>query len=252
MTRRRPRSWTRPVSTSCSSAIHWRWRSTESPIRSQPRWRRCFVTPARSREPATELSSSVTCPFSRIRPTRARRSPTRVDFSPRPAARRSRSRGEGACFPRSKRFSPPTSPSWDTSASRLSRCTSWEASRSRGARGAAEEIRQDARALADAGCFSIVLECVPEGLAAEITEQVAVPTIGIGAGPHCDGQVLVFHDVVGLTRDLRPKFVRRYADLSGTIRDAARAYAKDVRDGSFPNAQESFADSTKPALRRIY
>ena len=120
------------------------------------------------------------------------------------------------------------------------------------ASGAAEEIRQDARALADAGCFSIVLECVPEGLAAEITEQVAVPTIGIGAGPHCDGQVLVFHDVVGLTRDLRPKFVRRYADLSGTIRDAARAYAKDVRDGSFPNAQESFSDSSKPALRRIY
>ncbi len=118
--------------------------------------------------------------------------------------------------------------------------------------GAAEEIRQDARALADTGCFAVVLECVPEALAAEITEEIPVPTIGIGAGPHCDGQVLVFHDVVGLTRDLRPKFVRRYADLSGAIRDAARAYARDVRDGTFPNAQESFANSSKPALRRIY
>src|SRR5262249_39599464 len=92
--------------------------------------------------------------------------------------------------------------------------------------GAAEEIRQDARWLADAGGLAVDLECVPEGLAAEITEEIHVPTIGIGAGPHCDGQVLVFHDVVGLTRDLRPKFVRRYADLSGAIRDAARAYAK--------------------------
>ena len=69
----------------------------------------------------------------------------------------------------------------------------------------AREIREDAKALADAGCFAIVLECVPETLAAEITHEIAVPTLGIGAGAHCDGQVLVFHDVVGLTRDLRPK-----------------------------------------------
>jgi 3-methyl-2-oxobutanoate hydroxymethyltransferase len=118
--------------------------------------------------------------------------------------------------------------------------------------GAAHEIREDAKALAEAGCFAIVLECVPTGLAAEITAEVPVPTIGIGAGPDCDGQVLVFHDVVGLTRDLRPRFVRRYADLSGVIREAARAYAKDVREGTFPNAEESFASSAKPALRRIY
>ena len=118
--------------------------------------------------------------------------------------------------------------------------------------GAAHEIREDAKALAEAGCFAIVLECVPASLAAEITAEVPVPTIGIGAGPHCDGQVLVFHDVVGLTRDLRPRFVRRYADLAGAIRDAASAYAKDVREGTFPNAEESFADSKKPALRRIY
>ena len=117
---------------------------------------------------------------------------------------------------------------------------------------AAREIREDAKALAEAGCFAIVLECVPAALAAEITAEVPVPTIGIGAGPHCDGQVLVFHDVVGLTRDLRPRFVRRYADLSGAIREAASAYAKDVREGTFPNAEESFASSVKPALRRIY
>ncbi len=118
--------------------------------------------------------------------------------------------------------------------------------------GAAHEIREDAKALAQAGCFAIVLECVPAGLAAEITEEVPVPTIGIGAGPRCDGQVLVFHDVVGLTRDLRPRFVRRYADLAGAIREAASAYAKDVREGTFPNAEESFASPSKPALRRIY
>jgi 3-methyl-2-oxobutanoate hydroxymethyltransferase len=117
--------------------------------------------------------------------------------------------------------------------------------------GAAHEIREDAKALAEAGCFAIVLECVPAGLAAEITTEVPVPTIGIGAGPHCDGQVLVFHDVVGLTRDLRPRFVRRYADLSGAIRDAASAYAKDVREGTFPSAEESFS-SGAPALRRVY
>jgi 3-methyl-2-oxobutanoate hydroxymethyltransferase len=115
---------------------------------------------------------------------------------------------------------------------------------------AAHEIREDAKALVEAGCFAIVLECVPEGLAGEITQELPVPTIGIGAGPRCDGQVLVFHDVVGLTRDLRPRFVRRYADLSATIRDAAAAYTKDVREGTFPNAEESFSSSVQ--LRRVY
>jgi 3-methyl-2-oxobutanoate hydroxymethyltransferase len=115
----------------------------------------------------------------------------------------------------------------------------------------AREIREDAQALVEAGCFAIVLECVPESLAAEITREIAVPTLGIGAGPHCDGQVLVFHDVVGLTRDLRPKFVRRYADLTTIIGDAARAFRNDVKDGSFPSKDESF--SGKPtALRRVH
>jgi 3-methyl-2-oxobutanoate hydroxymethyltransferase len=115
----------------------------------------------------------------------------------------------------------------------------------------ARAIRDDAKALAEAGCFAIVLECVPASLAAEITREIGVPTIGIGAGPSCDGQVLVFHDVMGLTRDLHPKFVRRYADLSTVIEEAARAFTKDVKEGSFPNEQESFSGG-KPALRRVY
>lgn len=117
--------------------------------------------------------------------------------------------------------------------------------------GSAQAIREDARALADAGCFAIVLECVPAALAAEITREIAVPTIGIGAGPSCDGQVLVFHDVMGLTRDIHPKFVRRYADLSKVIEDAAKAFTRDVKEGSFPSEQESFSGG-KPALRRVY
>jgi 3-methyl-2-oxobutanoate hydroxymethyltransferase len=117
--------------------------------------------------------------------------------------------------------------------------------------GSAREIREDAKALAEAGCFAIVLECVPAALAAEITKEIAVPTIGIGAGPSCDGQVLVFHDVMGLTRDLHPKFVRRYADLSTVIEEAAKAFTRDVKEGTFPNEQESFSGG-KTALRRVY
>jgi 3-methyl-2-oxobutanoate hydroxymethyltransferase len=115
----------------------------------------------------------------------------------------------------------------------------------------AEEIVADAKALTEAGCFAIVLECVPSPLAERITREVPAPTIGIGAGPSCDGQVLVFHDLVGLTRDLRPKFVRRYADLGAEIVRAAEAYARDVRDGSFPSPAESFEKSASP-LRRVY
>jgi 3-methyl-2-oxobutanoate hydroxymethyltransferase len=116
----------------------------------------------------------------------------------------------------------------------------------------AREIADDARALAEAGCFSVVLECVPEGLAREITAAIAVPTIGIGAGAGCDGQVLVFHDVVGLTRDLRPKFVRRYAEVGAAISEAARAFTRDVKSGAFPSEEESFSGGREPALRRVY
>jgi len=117
--------------------------------------------------------------------------------------------------------------------------------------GSARAIRDDAKALAEAGCFAIVLECVPAALAAEITSEVGVPTIGIGAGPSCDGQVLVFHDVMGLTRELHPRFVRRYADLSSVIEEAAKAFTRDVKEGSFPTEQESYSGG-KTALRRVY
>ncbi len=115
---------------------------------------------------------------------------------------------------------------------------------------AAQLIREDAHALAGAGCFAVVLECVPDALAAEITREIPIPTIGIGAGAACDGQVLVFHDVLGLTRDLRPKFVRRYAELGSAMEEAARAFRADVQTGAFPSAAESFA-SDPPPLRRV-
>ena len=118
--------------------------------------------------------------------------------------------------------------------------------------GDAAEIRQDAEALAQAGCFALVLECVPEGLAAEITRDLAISTIGIGAGASCDGQVLVFHDVMGLTGAATPRFARRYAELAPVIADAARAFARDVKQGAFPSAAESFSGGATPALRRIY
>jgi 3-methyl-2-oxobutanoate hydroxymethyltransferase len=116
----------------------------------------------------------------------------------------------------------------------------------------AHEILEDAKALALAGCFAVVLECVPDTLAAEITREIPVPTIGIGAGAACDGQVLVFHDVMGITTDLSPRFVRRYANLSKTIEEAARAFAKDVKSGAFPSEEESFQGAKAPALRRVY
>ena len=116
--------------------------------------------------------------------------------------------------------------------------------------GAAKLIVEDVRALAEAGCFAVVLECVPDTLAAEITRSASIPTLGIGAGASCDGQVLVFHDVLGLTRDLSPRFVRRYADLGRTMEEAARAFREDVRTGNFPSAAESFAQPPPP-LRSV-
>ncbi len=105
---------------------------------------------------------------------------------------------------------------------------------------AAALIKRDAVAVADAGAFSIVIEGVLETIAAEITRGVAVPTIGIGASPECDGQILVSDDLLGLFSDFTPKFVRRYADLSGDISKAIEAYAKDVRSGAFPSDKECF------------
>jgi 3-methyl-2-oxobutanoate hydroxymethyltransferase len=102
------------------------------------------------------------------------------------------------------------------------------------------EILADARAVADAGAFAMVLECVPTEVAARVTAEVPIATIGIGAGPKCDGQVLVTPDLLGLFEGFRPKFVRRYAELGEPIRKAAREYVADVQAGRFPDLGESF------------
>lgn len=105
---------------------------------------------------------------------------------------------------------------------------------------AAAMLLEDAQALADAGCFAMVLECVPSPVAELVTRSVPIPTIGIGAGPDCDGQVLVFHDLLGLYGDFKPKFVKRYADLGGMAKDALGRFAEDVRSGTFPAKENSF------------
>ncbi len=105
---------------------------------------------------------------------------------------------------------------------------------------AARELVEDARALAGAGVFALVLEGVPDVLAQIVTEEVPVPTIGIGAGPHCDGQVLVFHDVLGLHHDRLPKFVRQYAHLADTAIEGLERFFADIESGAFPSDAESY------------
>jgi 3-methyl-2-oxobutanoate hydroxymethyltransferase len=112
---------------------------------------------------------------------------------------------------------------------------------------AAMAIVQDAKALAHAGCFAIVLEGVPDEVARLVTDAVDVPTIGIGAGPHCDGQVLVAHDLLGLEDRITPKFVRRYASLKADAVAAMAAFAEDVRAGRFPADEESYHLSAEQA-----
>ena len=104
----------------------------------------------------------------------------------------------------------------------------------------AEQLYADALALEAAGCFAIVLEAVPAPVAAAITEALGVPTIGIGAGAGCDGQVLVWHDLLGLYEGKAPRFVKRYADLAGEARRAVEAYVDDVREGRFPEEQHTY------------
>jgi 3-methyl-2-oxobutanoate hydroxymethyltransferase len=105
----------------------------------------------------------------------------------------------------------------------------------------ARELVVGALALEEVGCFSVVLEAVPSPVAAEITRRLSVPTIGIGAGPDCDGQVLVYHDLLGLSEGHLPRFVKRYANLSREIRDALEHYVHDVRTGAFPEEQHTYA-----------
>lgn len=104
----------------------------------------------------------------------------------------------------------------------------------------ADEIRRDIRRLERAGVFGVVLEKIPAALATELTASVSIPTIGIGAGNGCSGQVLVTHDLLGLTKDFNPRFVRRYADLAETVSDAVGRYVEEVRQRDFPGEEESY------------
>ncbi len=104
----------------------------------------------------------------------------------------------------------------------------------------ADKIYSDAQLLEKSGCFAIVLEKIPAKLGTKISKALKIPTIGIGAGPKCDGQVLVTHDMLGLIEDFKPRFVRRYANLAVDTKDAFKRYMKDVKDGKFPTDEESY------------
>lgn len=104
----------------------------------------------------------------------------------------------------------------------------------------AEKLKTDAQALQDAGCFGLVLEKIPAKLAQEVSNSLHIPTIGIGAGPHCDGQVLVVNDMIGLTKGFKPRFLRQYLDLYEGILGAAQSYIKDVKSKDFPNEKEQY------------
>lgn len=104
----------------------------------------------------------------------------------------------------------------------------------------ADAVLAEAIALQAAGCFAVVVECVPATLGQRITETLTIPTIGIGAGPHCDGQILVTQDLIGLSSGFKAKFVRRYADVGTVIQDAVRAFQQDVFRGAFPSEKESY------------
>jgi 3-methyl-2-oxobutanoate hydroxymethyltransferase len=113
----------------------------------------------------------------------------------------------------------------------------------------AAQIISHAKALEAQGCFAVVLECVPDVVAQEITKRLKIPTIGIGSGPYCDGQVVVTYDVVGLFERFKPKFIKRYASVAGTIRDAAAAYVQDVRSGAYPGAEQTTGMSPEERLK---
>ncbi len=105
---------------------------------------------------------------------------------------------------------------------------------------AARKLIEDAKAVEAAGAFAVVLECVPAKLAKLVTESVHIPTIGIGAGPDCDGQVLVYQDMLGMFTDYKPKFVKQYANVGAIIKDAVRTYMNEIQEGSFPAEEHSY------------
>ncbi|GGC14478.1 MULTISPECIES: 3-methyl-2-oxobutanoate hydroxymethyltransferase [Dyadobacter] len=104
----------------------------------------------------------------------------------------------------------------------------------------AQKLLEDARMLEEVGCFSVVLEKIPSSLTKQVSESIQIPTVGIGAGPHADGQILVLHDLLGINKEFKPRFLRRYADLNGVMTDAISNYIKDVKAKSFPNEKESY------------
>jgi len=104
----------------------------------------------------------------------------------------------------------------------------------------AEKLLQDAQMIDEIGCFGMVLEKIPAALTQKVSQSVSIPTIGIGAGPHADGQILVLHDLLGITKEFKPRFLRRYADLHGIMTDAVQNYVKDVKSNDFPNEKESY------------
>ncbi len=104
----------------------------------------------------------------------------------------------------------------------------------------AEQLKRDAKLLEEAGCFGIVLEKIPAVLAKEVSESLQIPTIGIGAGKHCDGQVLVMHDMLGINTEFKPRFLRQYLKLHEQIINAVQHYIKDVKSRDFPNEQEQY------------
>ncbi|HCT51718.1 MAG TPA: 3-methyl-2-oxobutanoate hydroxymethyltransferase, partial [Balneola sp.] len=107
----------------------------------------------------------------------------------------------------------------------------------------AQDLIKDAKLLQEAGCFSIVLEKIPAKLAERVSKELDIPTIGIGAGAGCDGQVLVLHDMLGLNKGFNPRFLRRYADLHSTMTDAVQQYISDVKSKDFPNKEEQYGGS---------
>jgi len=110
---------------------------------------------------------------------------------------------------------------------------------------AAQRILSDAQALEHSGAFSIVLECIPEDLAEKITATVSIPTVGIGAGVHCDGQVLVLHDLLGIAGNVQPRFVKQYARVGKVIREAVEEYSREVREAKFPGPEHSFGSEER-------
>ena len=114
-----------------------------------------------------------------------------------------------------------------------------------------EALVEQAKALEDAGAFSIVIELVPSETAKLITEAISIPTIGIGAGPHCDGQVLVLWDMLGLFEDFKPKFLKKYANIRTVIKDAVKEYSEEVRKGVFPESEHSF-EMSEEETGRLY